>query len=63
MKELIAKNPKQLDICLRLLFAENVQFQVRVIKTDTGKILYGITPLTDDKMISIVEEKYFVLTR
>lgn len=63
MKELIAKNPKQSDICLRLLFAENVQFQVSVIKTDTGKILYGITLITDDKTASIVEEKYFVLTR
>ena len=63
MKELIARNPKQLDLCLRLLFAEGIQFQVRLFKTEKGKVLYGITLLTDDKTASIVEEKYFTLTR
>ena len=63
MKELIARNPKQLDLCLRLLFAEGIQFQVRLFKTEKGKVLYGITLLADDKTASIVEEKYFTLTR
>jgi len=32
MKELKAKNAKQLDICLRMLYAERVIFIVRVIE-------------------------------
>lgn len=41
MKTFIAKNPKQLDMCLKLMYVENVRFTVAVIPTQqeelTGK--------------------------
>lgn len=61
MTELIAKNPKQLDICLKLLHAEGILFTVRVIDTKK-KILYGVSANVDDKQAKLIEEKYRILT-
>lgn len=62
MKELFAKNPKQLDICLRLLHAEEIMFTVHVHETAKRKIYYGIAITVDtDKFIEI-ENKYRILT-
>lgn len=61
MTELIAKNPKQLDICLKMLHAEDISFTVRVIDTKK-KILYGVSADVDDKQARLIEEKYRILT-
>ena len=61
MNMLIAKNPKQLDICLRFLYAEKVEFRVSVCESDIGKIYYEIATITDDKAIKLLQEKYRIL--
>ena len=58
MKELYAKTPKQLDICLRLLFAEGIKFSIQVYKSDKKKIYYGITMAADDETCQAMSEKY-----
>lgn len=62
MKELFAKTPKQLDICLRLLFAEGIKFSVQVYKSDKKKIYYGIAMAADDKICEAMAEKYETMT-
>lgn len=62
MKELFAKTPRQLDICLRLLHAEGIKFSVQVYKTDKKKVYYGITMMADDKTCEVVSEKYDTMT-
>ena len=43
MKEFRAKNPKQLDLCLKLLYAEHMGFSVSVSENIKKKIEYVIT--------------------
>lgn len=62
MKEFIAKNPKQLDICLKLLYAEKVGFNVKVKETDKHRIIYEITADTDSRTRELLREKYRILT-
>lgn len=62
MKELIARTPKQLDICLRLLYAERTKFFVEVEETEKKKIMYVIRISADDEQrASELEEKYRIL--
>ncbi len=62
MKELLAKNPKQLDICLKLLYAEHVKFSVEVTETATKKIVYLVSAYGLDKLAeNVLEEKYHIL--
>lgn len=62
MKEFIAKNPKQLDICLKLLYAEKVGFNVKVKETEKHRIVYEITADTDAQTYELLREKYRILT-
>jgi hypothetical protein len=62
MKEFTAKNPKQLDICLRMLYAENLHFVVRVIETEKGKILYTIGIRAKLSKYQELSERYRILT-
>lgn len=61
MKEFIAKNPRQLDICLRLLYAEDVRFSVVVKETAKHKIEYGIGVHADEQTVEALREKYRIL--
>lgn len=61
MKEIICKNARQLDICLRMLYAENIGFQVNVFENEKRKICYGVTPETDDDRIAVFEEQFKML--
>lgn len=61
MREFTAKNPKQLDLCLRLLYAEHIGFSVTVRETNKRKIEYVIgVDVTEQKMTEL-EEKYRIL--
>lgn len=64
MLELYAKNPKQLDICLRLLYAEKIDFTVSVREDHKGKVFYAVTVDldTEDARIAI-KEKYRLMTQ
>ena len=61
MKALKANNSKQLDICLRLLYAEKHEFIVKVRETDNGKIYYEISVNTTEETMSVLEEKFRIL--
>lgn len=61
MKEFMARNPKQLDLCLRLLYAERVPFIVKVIETDKRKIVYAVSTQVDEQTYEMLREKYRIL--
>ena len=42
MKELKCKNAVALDKCLRLLYANKIEFKVEVCESDKGKIYYSV---------------------
>lgn len=61
MKYFLAKNPKQLDLCLRLLYAEHVPFVVQVAETNKKRIVYHVSAVTDEQTMRQLEEKYRIL--
>ena len=61
MRDLIARNPKQLDICLRLLYAEHVKFTVQIRESNKRKIEYAISVDVDEAKLVALEEKYRIL--
>lgn len=56
-----AKNPKQLDICLKMLYAEKVNFTVKVLETINGKIYYQIVASVSDEDAGVLKERYRIL--
>ncbi|MCC8159746.1 MAG: hypothetical protein LIO53_00250 [Oscillospiraceae bacterium] len=56
-----AKNPKQLDLCLRMLYSEHMVFSVRVVETDKKKIAYEIQVNADNNTAEMLKEKYRIL--
>jgi len=50
MKKLIAKNATQLDKTLRWLYANDIDFEVNVVKTEKHKIIYEVLVKLDDQM-------------
>jgi len=64
MKEITAKNTRQLDMLLRVLFAEKIgiQFKIRAVKTDANKFSYLVEVETDDAKIKELEERLRILT-
>ncbi len=61
MKIFIAKNPKQLDLCLRLLYAERIPFTVGIIETNKKKIVYEVMTSISDEKSKELQEKYRIL--
>ena len=61
MNEFEAKSPRQLDLCLRMLYAENVQFSVRIKENDKGKLMYVIGVKVDEHEYIKLREKYRIL--
>lgn len=61
MTRLIARTDRQLGICLRLLYAENVEFLVKVDRTKTGKIVYVVSVIADEAIAADMEKKYAIL--
>ena len=61
MRNLIARSPKQLDICLRLLYAEHVIFSVNVQESNKRKIEYMISADVNEDKMAELEEKYRIL--
>ena len=59
MTPFIAKNHKQLDLCLRFLYSENKTFTVNLKETEKRKIIYEITANdTDQEEAEKLLEKY-----
>lgn len=62
MNGFLAKNPKQLDLCLRLLYAERIDFIVKVEETAKRKIVYKVFAKADTEKQLELKEKYRILT-
>lgn len=62
MNGFLAKNSKQLDLCLRLLYAERIDFIVKVEETMKRKIVYKIYAKADTEKQLELKEKYRILT-
>ncbi len=61
MREFTAKNAKQLNLCLRLLYAEHVSFSVRVQESTKKKIEYMVGVDVSEQRMNELEEKYRIL--
>lgn len=61
MHDLIARNAKQLDRCLRLLYAEHVRFTVAVFETPQHRIAYRVSIVADERLAAIISEKYRIM--
>lgn len=61
MRFLNAKNPKQLNLCLRMLYAEKVKWTVDIVEDNNGKIRYEIGVDVTDEEYNSLREKYRIL--
>lgn len=63
MHEFIAKTDKQLGICLRMLYFDNVKYRIELQMTGNGKVIYVITVDVDDTTWAELEAKYNALRK
>ena len=56
-----AYNPRQLDICLRMLYADGIDFTVKVAETSKGKIVYNIDVIVSDETMEKLQERYRIM--
>lgn len=61
MKEIICKSAKALDTCLRTLYADHIDFQVKVFENEKGKICYSVIPEADENKIAAVDERIKIM--
>lgn len=56
-----AVNDKQLGICLRMLYAEEIQPFVITVMNDKGKIEFRVSINADDGLFEMLLKRYKVL--
>lgn len=56
-----AVNAKQLDLCLRMLYAEKLQFFVSVVENNKQKIEYRISTPVGEQTFEKLNERYRIL--
>lgn len=62
MNYFVAINDKQLGICLRMLFAEKIEYTiVKTVMTSKHKIEFHIYMQEEDKRLDELIEKYEIL--
>lgn len=61
MDYLLAVNNKQLGICLRMLFAENLDYIVKTVLNSRNKIEFHISVDTDEQTFQMLRERYEIL--
>lgn len=61
MRTFLARNPKQLDLCLKLLYSEGLSFSVRVVESAKRKIEYEVGISVDEHRMTELEEKFRIL--
>lgn len=61
MRTFLARNPKQLDLCLKLLYSEKTPFSVRVVESTKKKIEYEIGVNVTGEHMTELEEKYRIM--
>lgn len=61
MNALYAQNPRQLGICLKLLYSENIKWVVDIYEDNKGRIRYKIGVFAEGIRFDEVKEKYRIL--
>ncbi len=61
MNALYAQNPRQLGICLKLLYSENISWIVDIYEDNKGRIRYKISVQAEDIKFDEIKEKYRIL--
>jgi hypothetical protein len=56
-----ARNPRQLDICLRMLYADGIPFHVRIEENERQRIEYVISIHSDEDAFLTLLERYRIL--
>lgn len=56
-----AYNPRQLDICLKMLYADGIDFTVKVAETSKGKIVYNICIVVSEDVMEKLQERYRIM--
>lgn len=57
----LAHNNKQLGICLRMLFAEDIQGDVETVMNNKHRIEFHITANVDEQLFVELNERYETL--
>lgn len=58
---LLAKNDKQLGVCLRMLYAEKIQGTVKTVMNEKGRIEFHIHANVDEQMMKSLLDRYEIL--
>lgn len=61
MDYFLAKNNKQLGICLRMLFAEDIQGTVKTVMNGKDRIEFHIYANVDEQMMKTLLDRYRIL--
>ena len=63
MTTMIAKNKNQLDLCLRLLYKEDVSYTVIVSETDDSKrkIYFNVKVIGNEQLVMNLVERYRIM--
>lgn len=61
MNEFVARSPRQLDLCLKLLYDANVAFAVKIRENEKRKIEYVININVDEQTYERLMETYRIL--
>lgn len=63
MNGFVVRGANKLDTCLRMLYAEKVEFQVKVFEDSKGKICYNVVPEADDEQMAKLEKMFDMLVK
>lgn len=63
MQSFLARTDRQLGLCLRMLYAENIGYSVDVFENEKNRIVFRISVKVSDERMSELERKYHILTR
>lgn len=61
MQYFVAKNERQLGLCLRMLYDEKITSIVSVCENDKRKIEYHVSPTTDGETFKRLQDRYRIL--
>lgn len=61
MDYLLAVNNKQLGTCLRMLYAEKIDYIVKTVMNSRNKIEFHISVDTDEQTFKMLKERYEIL--
>lgn len=54
-------NYRQLGICLKLLYLQNLDFTVKVEEDEKSRIIYSVSTIVDEDKADMVEHAYLIM--